>query len=379
VTSPRELTNDLLGVWRSHQLADESLRGPFFSPEYIQHVASERPDVAVAIVETPGQPPAFLPFHRDRSNVARPVGLRANDFSGIIASPGCAWSPAAVIRECGLAGWDFTNVVTSQQPMQPYFQSFAESPYTDLRGSVEAFAQHRGRPGSDLVKSIAQKTRKLEREVAPIRFEVHISDRHVLALLYQWKGAQRERTGTFDVLSLPWMRQTLERILDTSTPTFAGLLSVLYAGDRIAAIHLGMRSDTVWHYWFAAYNRELQQYSPGLIILLEMIRSAPTIGIQTLTLGVGDEPYKLRFATGSTRLASGSVDCRLTRRLTNAIWYAARRASRRSRVVAALAHSVKRGRRALSARPASPAARFEESDPSAVGRRTSRRDERGGT
>ena len=349
VMLPHQIPNDLLDVWRSHQIANESLRGPFFSPEYIQHVAFERADVVVAVIESPGQPAAFLPFHRDRSHVARPVGLRANDFSGLIAPLDYTWSPEAVIRRCGMAGWDFTNLVTSQHAMQPYFQAFTKSPYVDLRDGFEGFVQQRGRTGSDLVRAIAQKVRKLEREVAPVRFDLHSREPRALDLLYRWKGAQRERTGTFDVLSLPWMRLALDRILSTSTDTFAGLLSVLHVGDEIAAVHLGMRSDTVCHYWFAAYNRDLQHYSPGLILLLEIIRNVPQIGIQTLTLGSGDEQYKLRFATGSTQLASGSVDCRLTRRLTNALWYAARRASRRAPVVAALAKSVKRSGRRLFA------------------------------
>jgi CelD/BcsL family acetyltransferase involved in cellulose biosynthesis len=342
--SPEKLSNDLIGVWRSHQAADENLRGPFFSPEYIRVAASVRPEVTVAVIEKPGAAPAFLPLHRD-SSIARPVGLRASDFSGIIAAPGYTWSPEAVIRGCGLSGWDFTNIVTSDQTMQPHFRAYADSPFADLSEGFDAFAQDRARAGSDLVKSVAQKARKMEREVAPMRFEAHVVDRQALALLYEWKAAQRSRTGTIDVLSTPWMRQMVERMLEDRGDSFAGMLSVLYAGDRVAAAHFGMRSETVWHYWFAAYNHDLQRYSPGLIILLEMLKAAPAHGVRTMTLGQGDEAYKLRYATGATQLASGSVDCRLTRRLTNAIWYAARTASKRSAVVAALAKSLKRGRR----------------------------------
>jgi CelD/BcsL family acetyltransferase involved in cellulose biosynthesis len=341
------LSNDLIRVWRSHQAADASLRGPFFSPEYARAAASARPEVTVAVIETPGQPPAFLPLDRDRSNVARPVGLRASDFSGIIAAPGYTWSPESVLRNCGLSGWDFTNVVASDETMRPYFRKYADSPFVDLSEGFHGFARDRAQSGSDLVKSIAQKGRKLEREVAPVRFEAHVVDRHALSLLYEWKAAQRARTGTIDVLGVPWMRQMVERILEDSGASFAGVLSVLYAGDQVAAAHFGMRSETVWHYWFAAYNHELQRYSPGLILLLEMLKAAPALGIRTITLGQGDEAYKLRFATGSTPLASGSVDYRLTRRLTNAIWYAARTASHRSAVVAALARQVKRGRRRM--------------------------------
>jgi CelD/BcsL family acetyltransferase involved in cellulose biosynthesis len=346
--SPETLSNDLLGVWRSHQAADENLRGPFFSPEYVRVAASVRSEVRVAVVETPGQPPAFLPLHRDASNVAHPVGLRASDFSGMIAAPGYTWSPEAVLRGCDLSGWDFTNTVTSDQTMRPYFQAYADSPFVDLSNGFDGFARERAQSGSDLVRSVAQKGRKMEREVAPMRFEAHVVDRRALALLYEWKAAQRARTATFDVLGTPWMRQMVERMLEGgTTESFGGLLSVLYAGDQVAAAHFGMRSKTVWHYWFAAYNHELQRYSPGLIMLLEMLKAAPALGVRTMTLGQGDEPYKLRFANGSTPLASGSVDCRLGRRLTNAIWYAARTASHRSAVVAALARQVKRGRRRL--------------------------------
>ena len=37
--SPDRLSDDLIDLWRSHQLANENLRGPFFSPEYIRLTA----------------------------------------------------------------------------------------------------------------------------------------------------------------------------------------------------------------------------------------------------------------------------------------------------------------------------------------------------
>jgi len=171
--------------------------------------------------------------------------------------------------------------------MRPYFQATVESPFIDLHDGFDGFVQQCARSGSDLVKSIAQKTRKMSREIAPMRFEAQRQDRSALDRLFAWKAAQRERTGTFDVLSTPWMRNVAARLLDTTTETFAGLLSVMYAGDQVAAVHLGMRSDTVWHHWFAAYNHDLQRYSPGLINLLEMVRAAPGLGVQTMTLGRG--------------------------------------------------------------------------------------------
>ena len=77
-----------------------------------------------------------------------------------------------------------------------------------------------------------------------MRFEAHVLDRQALALLYEWKAAQRARTNTVDVLSTPWMREIVERLIENNTGTFGGLLSVLYAGDQVAAVHFGMRSET---------------------------------------------------------------------------------------------------------------------------------------
>jgi len=339
---PAHLSDDLLRTWRSHQASDEALQGPFFSPEYVTIAALARPEVTVAVVERPGEPPAFLPFHRDRSNLARPVGLRACDFSGVIAPAGTTWSPEPLILSCGLSGWDFANVATTQAPLQPHFQAYVDSPYIDVHGGFDHYAAERKNAGSDLLRSISQKYRKLEREVGPIRVEIDSQDRHAFDRLIEWKSAQRARTGSFDVLPLAWMREMLNRIRATQSPDFAGVLSVAYAGGDVAAVHMGMRTRSVWHYWIAAFNRDLQQYSPGLILLLEMVRAAPLLGIKTITLGRGDEQYKTRFASGTTVLASGSVDCRVTRRLANAIWYAARRVSLSTPAVAAMARSVKR-------------------------------------
>jgi CelD/BcsL family acetyltransferase involved in cellulose biosynthesis len=345
---PACLSDELLDVWRAHQASDERLAGPFFSPEYVRIAAAAGADVSVAVIEPAGELPAFLPLQRDRSNVARPVGLRACDFSGLIAAHGLRWSAESVIRHCGLAGWDFANVDTSHDALQPHFRAFADSPFIDLSAGFEGFAEERVHSRSDLLRSVAQKIRKMEREIGPLRIEVDSSDPQAFDLLLAWKSAQRERTGTFDVLGLPWMRDILSRVRTAGTPDFSGLLSVAYAGQQVAAVHLGMRTRTIWHYWFAAFNRDLHRYSPGLILLLEMARAAPGLGVRRLTLGRGDEAYKLRFASGHTLLASGSVDCRVVRRVANAAWYAARRVSLRSPAVAALARSLRHsGRRIL--------------------------------
>lgn len=99
------------------------------------------------------------------------------------------------------------------------------------------------------------------------------------------------------------------------TEGFAGMLSLLYAGDWLVAGHFGMRSRTVWHYWFPAYDPEVAKYSPGLNLALKMAAYAPSAGLSTIELGRMRAEYKRRLMNRDVLVASGSVDCRLSARV----------------------------------------------------------------
>ena len=94
----------------------------------------------------------------------------------------------------------------------------------------------------------------------------------------------------------------------TETEGFGGLLSTLSVGDRLIAVHLGMRSSQVWHSWFPAYDPALASYSPGLLLLLRMAESARGLGLNAIDLGPGTAPYKQVMMSHGVPLAEGSVD-----------------------------------------------------------------------
>src|SRR5262249_1313532 len=131
----------------------------------------------------------------------------------------------------------------------------------------------------------------------------------VLAQLIEWKRAQYKRTDARDVLGYPWVLALLERLLARRDPAFRGMLSALYIGDRLAAVHLGMRSYRVLEWWVPAYDRGVDTYSPGLLLLAEIAKAARSLGIARIDLGKGMEPYKLSFMSGTIPLAEGSVEC----------------------------------------------------------------------
>ena len=70
----------------------------------------------------------------------------------------------------------------------------------------------------------------------------------LLAQLLEWKSRQYREGGLWDVFSFGWTVELLHRILDIQTESFAGMLSVLKFDDKVAAMHMGMRSRSVLHW-----------------------------------------------------------------------------------------------------------------------------------
>ena len=96
-------------------------------------------------------------------------------------------------------------------------------------------------------------------------------------------------------------------LFERDTDGCQGTLSVLHVGERIAAVHLGLRSEQSLSCWFPAYDPSLARYSPGLVLMLGMARAAADAGLQHLDLGKGDERYKQSLKTGDLTIGEGAV------------------------------------------------------------------------
>jgi CelD/BcsL family acetyltransferase involved in cellulose biosynthesis len=125
--------------------------------------------------------------------------------------------------------------------------------------------------------------------------------------------------------------QLLGRIRRHESEEFAGVMSALYAGDRLAAVHLGIRTSQVLHIWFPTYSRDLEQYSPGLILLARLAQQAAARGITRIDFGPGEERYKQQFKSGDTSLLIGGVDLRPGGTSLRRAWHSLNAWVRRSR------------------------------------------------
>ena len=301
VLDARQLPAAVVDEWAGRRRAEPTLAGPFFAPEFTRVVAAARDDVRVAVLGDEG----LFPFQRGRLGVGLPVGSRLSDHHGLVADPGLAVDVHALLRACRLSAWEFDGLTAAQRALAPHHSALRTSPTIELGEGWAAYAESRSAAGSTILADGARKARRLERRAGPLRFEAHAPDPRLLELLVRWKSAQYDRTGAVDIFRYPWVVDVVRRLHASEGDDFAGMLSVLYAGDDPVALHLGPRSASVWHWWLPAYDPAHGKDSPGTILLERMARAAPDLGLTTIDLGKGDALYKSRFANGGVELATG--------------------------------------------------------------------------
>ena len=295
VIAPKELTEPLLARWRAIQATDATLDSPFLAPEFTLAVARVRPDVWIAVVREGREPAAaFLPFQYDARGDGVPIGYPFSDRGGLIAPPGLELRAEAIAEGCGLRRLHFRAVPAQQEAFQAHADALHSSPAVEIA---------RARPHLNE----GRRYRKLERDLGPLRFEAAARSHEVLATLLEWRRARAERGGQGDPLRPRWIRDLLAALIEEGSPGFAAPLSALYAGDRLVAAQLGLRSASTWHWWIPSYDRELAAYSPGLVLLLEMLAHAPRAGVALLDFGTGPEGFKRRFCTALLPLVRGCV------------------------------------------------------------------------
>jgi CelD/BcsL family acetyltransferase involved in cellulose biosynthesis len=318
----KDLAPDLAGAWAALQRVNVDIASPYFHPEFTRCAAGVSPNVEIAIVEDGGKIVAFFPFERVSRSIGGPAGGMLSDYHGLASAGAVDFDPLDLLRACKLIAWDFSHLPAAQSPFLKGAHALTASPQISLEAGYAAYARRKQASGSGLIDRAAYLARRLEREVGPMRYQAHDIAPSALDQVLAWKSSQYLRSGTPDIFRLPWTGALLSAIHETQTDGFAGVLSTLHAGDRLIAGHFGMRSQSVWHYWFPSYDPAFAKYSPGLILILKMAESASGLGVRMIDLGAGMSQQKERLATGSVMLAAGSIE--------TPTWRSARRGLTRS-------------------------------------------------
>ena len=320
VVPGREVGGTIEAAWRAAVAGRPELSSPYFDIEYLRCIASVRDDVFVEVVEDAGQVIALLPFQRRAGRIGGPVGGPMSDFQGLLSVAGGEVEPSWLVRQAGLLLLQFDHWVAEQPEFTAHRTALAPSATIDLEGGIERYLARRSDMGRQTAARLRHKARRLARGLGPLRFEWRVRDPEVLDRVLAWKTEQSRRTGSAELFTRPWARAALEAIHAADSPSFGGVLSALWAGDRLVAGHMGMRSRTVLHYWFPAYDRAYSEYSAGLLLRWEIMQGAEAQGVLRIDLGKGEQPYKERMKTHDVLVAEGRVasSATLARAITGA-------------------------------------------------------------
>jgi CelD/BcsL family acetyltransferase involved in cellulose biosynthesis len=310
VIHPSELGPAEVTAWQDMQRRSAGLRNPFLSPEFTQAVGRHRADARVAVLSDGDGIAGFLPFEKHRLGMGLPIGAGLTDCQGLVSTPGFEFDARDLVHGCGLSVLAFDHLTAEQQPFRHYLTATAPSPVIDLADGWAAYEAKIKVRSASFLRSVGRKSRKLDREVGPVRLVTESADRAALRALMAWKSDQYRRTGRSDRFAHPWIVGLIEDLFATRGSHFSGLFSVLYAGDAPVAAHLGVRCGPVVAHWFPAYDTSYAQYSPGLIEHVRMVEAAAGIGVELIDLGKGHKRYKEELKSSDIYVGEGAVTTR---------------------------------------------------------------------
>lgn len=291
-----EMDDELIARWESICDGEAGLSSGYFRPEYFLAAAKAGHHVEVAVIYNRNVVTGFWPFQRGRFGVARPVGGILNDFNGIVAKRSLSGlDMCAVLDACGLNCATFAALVDQGLVKGKTVFERRVSPMINLDCGMDTYLDWL-RVNHVSIRKQPQKSRKMTRELGPLRMEIDTRDERVLDQIIAWKRARFRHTRTSDLFRDHRAREILHEIFRMRTAGFRGMASGLWAGDRMVAGHFGFVSGDVLHYWFPAYDADCGKYSPGTALLLQIIRESPSLGIRQIDLTYGYSPLKKRFA-----------------------------------------------------------------------------------
>ena len=310
IVTPADLSPEDIAAWRALQAADPSLASPYLSPDWtLTAAAAHGPDrrlAKVAVFREGGEAVGFMPV-RVNGVTAMPLGAPMSDYQGLVARPGLAVDPVAMVRALGVSRFDFTHLLADQPAFAPFIRGRALSQVVDISEGYDAYARERREHGHHVLKDCAKQLRKLERERGPATFTALSQSRADFERLIALKRNQYRITRQTDIFDAGWPLEILSSLFDRRDPDFGGVLFTLAVEGRPVAMNFALRNRSVLHCWFIAHDPEFERYSPGMTLMDPILRWASEHGLREFDLGPGDYRFKLRLANRTRELAHGFV------------------------------------------------------------------------
>ncbi len=309
VVKPHDLQPSDAARWADiRQVA--GLASPFLSPDWVRECArADGPDsrrARVAILRDHGRAVGFLPARVSRF-AAQPVGAPMCDYQGVAMEAGYSFQPRALVKALGVHRLDFDTQIASQAEMAPFMRGRTVSHVACLRQGFDAYAANRKAAGSDILQDCAKKRRKIGRELGEVRFTAASTSQADFDTMLSWKRDRYAATGQTDIFNAGWPLRLIQNLFANPLGEISGKLFTLHAGERLLAAHYALSDGSALHAWFIAHDLEASKYSPGVVLIADILKWAGAQGMAEFDLGAGDYRFKQSLASVRREVAYGYV------------------------------------------------------------------------
>jgi CelD/BcsL family acetyltransferase involved in cellulose biosynthesis len=154
-------------------------------------------------------------------------------------------------------------------------------------------------PSPSLKQKLGRELRKLG-ETRDVEFIVNATGakaEEFIERLFELKRQKYQQTRSADFLSAPGVADFYRQIATPQQHAKIGHLSALLVDNAVVAAHLGFFGRGRFYYILPAYDASYARHRPGHLLLNYLVDQTNKQGFETFDLGVGDEAYKISWAT----------------------------------------------------------------------------------
>ncbi|WP_199200441.1 GNAT family N-acetyltransferase [Alkalicaulis satelles] len=280
------------------------LSSPLLHPDFACAVGRVREDVRFALYRDARGLAGVFAHHRRPGGFARPVGAAFSDVHAILTRPGLDVPASRLLQLAGLSRARFSAVHTGHDTPPDGMMSAGAAQACVLEGDPEALVERLRAAHPKRFKDLRRRLRRLEEDHGEIRLEAG-ADRSAFEQLITWKRAQYRQTGKHDVLAPRWAARLMTSLFDNRGGEVKGRLITFTAGGRLVAAEFGPEAQGCFHPWLAAYDPDMAGYSPGHLLVFQLVSQMGALGLTRYDMGPGHEDYKKYFANDLTPLHAG--------------------------------------------------------------------------
>ncbi len=311
--------------------------------DHIGSISRASPHVTVLRDEA-GKPILLLPLVRQKVGplqVGFFMGGKHTNFNLPVWRPENLKQPAAALNALlnGLRhnGPRLDLLVLLNQPatwqgvanpmLQAPHRASAGRAYTgELQSDFEALLKER--MGANSRKKLRQKERQLA-ALGPVAFQrarTPAEIDRVLAAFFQQKAARMREQGLSNAFDAPGVKEFTRAAAHEIDPDTGEPVIELYAasvGDTIIATFGGIVADGRFSGMFNSIaGTEFRNYSPGELLLANVIRMCCERGLTKFDLGIGDAAYKQVYCRDAEALYDSVIPITAAGQVTAPLWRA---------------------------------------------------------